>query len=135
MFCLDTNNVIFALNGRRPSIDRRLQAELSNGTALYVPSIVLFELRYGLAKSKRRPSSQLLLDTFFERGFEFLDFDGEDATEAGDIRAQLEKTGTPIGPYDILIAAQARRRNLSLVTLNREKFSRVPGLSLSNWES
>ena len=60
-------------------------------------------------------------------------FDAEDAHEAGDIRALLERAGTPIGPYDILIAAQARRRGATLVTANTREFARVPGLKTEDW--
>ena len=62
-----------------------------------------------------------------------LPFEPEDAEEAGDIRAVLESAGTPIGPYDILIAAQARRRGAVLVTANIGEFSRVQGLATENW--
>jgi tRNA(fMet)-specific endonuclease VapC len=54
---------------------------------------------------------------------------------AGDIRADLEKAGTPIGHYDILIAAQARRHGATLVTANAREFARVPGLLVANWEA
>jgi tRNA(fMet)-specific endonuclease VapC len=64
---------------------------------------------------------------------EVLPFDSEDAVEASDIRAALESKGTPIGPYDLLIAAQARRRGATLVTLNRREFAHVPGLSVTDW--
>jgi tRNA(fMet)-specific endonuclease VapC len=57
-------------------------------------------------------------------------FEPEDAEEAGDIRAELEREGRPIGPYDILIAAQARRRGALLVTANTGEFTRVPGLKI-----
>ncbi len=60
-------------------------------------------------------------------------FEPEDAEEAGDIRAELERAGTPIGPYDVLIAAQARRRNALLVTANMGEFTRVPGLRIEDW--
>jgi tRNA(fMet)-specific endonuclease VapC len=60
-------------------------------------------------------------------------FEPEDAEEAGDIRAALERSGTPIGPYDTLIAAQARRRGALLVTANRREFARVPGLRSEDW--
>jgi tRNA(fMet)-specific endonuclease VapC len=60
-------------------------------------------------------------------------FEPEDAEEAGDIRAALEHAGTPIGAYDVLIAAQARRRNATLVTANKREFSRVPGLRTEDW--
>jgi tRNA(fMet)-specific endonuclease VapC len=60
-------------------------------------------------------------------------FEPEDAEEAGDIRAELERAGTPIGPYDVLIAAQARRRSALLVTANMGEFTRVPGLRIEDW--
>ena len=133
MFCLDTNVVIFALNRRRPVLAARLDAELERGAALLVPAAVLFELHYGIAKSARRARSEAQLNAFLTAGFSFPAFDAQDAAEAGDIRASLEKRGTPIGPYDLLIAAQARRRNAALVTLNRREFERVPGLMVTDW--
>jgi tRNA(fMet)-specific endonuclease VapC len=60
-------------------------------------------------------------------------FDG--AEEASDIRFTLERAGTPIGPFDILIAAQARRRGALLVTANGREFGRVPGLRFDDWAS
>ena len=60
-------------------------------------------------------------------------FEPEDAEEAGDIRAALERAGTPIGPHDVLIAAQARRRGAALVTANTGEFNRVPGLRTEDW--
>ena len=60
-------------------------------------------------------------------------FDLENLREAGEIRAALEARGTPIGPYDILIAAQARRRGATLVTLSPSEFERVPGLLVVDW--
>jgi tRNA(fMet)-specific endonuclease VapC len=133
MFCLDTNVIVFAINGRVPAIEQRLQRELAAGTTLLIPTIVLFELRYGIAKSTRREASTKVLDAFLAEGFEELPFDAEDANEAGDIRAALETSGTPIGAYDILIAAQARRRGTVLVTGNRREFERVPGLMVTDW--
>lgn len=133
MFCLDTNVIVYAINGRVPAIEQRLQQELAAATTLLVPTIVLFELRYGIAKSVRRDVSTRVLDAFLAEGFELLPFDDEDATEAGDIRAALETSGTPIGAYDILIAAQARRRGAVLVTGNRREFERVPGLMVTDW--
>jgi tRNA(fMet)-specific endonuclease VapC len=62
-----------------------------------------------------------------------LPFDAEDAREAGNIRAALFKLGTPIGPYGILIAAQARRRDAILVTSNEREFARVSGLKMEDW--
>lgn len=133
MFCLDTNVIVFALNKRKPAIDQRLQTELAADTPLLVPAPVLFELHYGIAKSDRREASRRVLDAFLAGGLTLLPFDGADAAEAGDIRAFLEREGTPIGPYDVLIATQAPRRRAPLVTLNRREFERVPGLMVTDW--
>jgi len=133
MFCLDTNIIIHAINRRRPEFATRISEELQAGRTLLVPAIVRFELEYGLAKSQRREANQAILATLLARGFEQPAFDLDDAAEAGDIRAALEAKGAPIGPYDLLIAAQARRRGAALVTLNRREFERVPGLIVTDW--
>jgi tRNA(fMet)-specific endonuclease VapC len=133
VFCLDTNVVIFAINGRRPKIVERLHRELVAGTPMVVPAIVLFELEYGCAKSKRREHSRRALEIFLSAGFDQPPFDIEDAREAGEIRAVLEASGQPIGPYDTLIAAQVRRRRATLATLNAREFERVPGLRVEDW--
>lgn len=67
--------------------------------------------------------------------FPVLDFDRDDARQAGVIRAELSTRGMPIGPYDVLIAGQAVARDLTLVTRNTREFSRVPGLRLADWEA
>jgi tRNA(fMet)-specific endonuclease VapC len=90
-------------------------------------------MRFGIAKSDRREHSERLLERFLGLGIDVLPFDAEDAAHAGDIRALLESKGTPIGPYDCLIAAQARRRGATLVTLNTREFSRVSGLMVADW--
>ena len=133
VFCLDTNVVIFAMNLRRPRIGERLDAELAAGSRLIVPAIVRFELEYGLAKSAARERSSAALAVFLSAGFEQPPFDVDDAREAGEIRAELEAKGTPIGAYDYLIAAQARRRGATLVTSNTREFERVPGLLVVDW--
>jgi len=103
------------------------------GMPVALPAIALFEMRYGFAKSLRRDQNGHLLERFLGLGINVLPFDAEDAAHAGDIRAALEKNGTPIGPYDCLIAAQARRRGATLVTANNREFARVPGLLLADW--
>jgi tRNA(fMet)-specific endonuclease VapC len=133
VFCLDTNVVIFAINERRPKIAERLHRELAAGTPMLLPAIVMFELEYGCAKSERRDRSRRALEIFLSAGFDQPAFDIEDAREAGEIRAWLEARGQPIGPYDTLIAAQARRRGATLVTLNAREFERVPGLRVEDW--
>jgi tRNA(fMet)-specific endonuclease VapC len=67
--------------------------------------------------------------------FEIIEFDKEDARQAAEIRALLVSQGTPVGPYDVLIAGQARSRNLILVTHNTDEFGRVPGLRSDDWET
>jgi len=133
VFCLDTNVVIFAINERRPKIVERLHRELAAGTPMLVPAIVMFELEYCCAKSKRRERSRRALEIFLSAGFDQPPFDVEDAREAGEIRAVLEASGQPIGPDDTLIAAQARRRRATLATLNVREFERVPGLRVEDW--
>lgn len=132
MFCLDTNIVIGIINGRAPAVEARFR-ETVGRAPLMLSAVALFELRYGYAKSDRRTQMAALLATFLAPGIEVLPFDAEDAAEAGGIRAALEAQGTPIGPYDLLIAAQARRRGATLVTLNRREFDRVPGLIVADW--
>ena len=133
MICLDTNSVIAAINLRPPAIRSRLEAELAQGATVAIPSIVLFELWYGIRKSSRVSANTATLRLFLMLDITLLPFEPEDAEEAGDIRAVLESAGTPIGPYDILIAAQARRRGAVLVTANIGEFSRVQGLATENW--
>ena len=93
----------------------------------------MFELEYGSAKSNRRRENDERLAIFLRAPIPILPFDAEDAREAGDIRAAPAKAGTPIGPYDVLIAAQARRRGATLVTANAREFVRVPGLKAEDW--
>ncbi|HEX9468152.1 MAG TPA: type II toxin-antitoxin system VapC family toxin [Bradyrhizobium sp.] len=133
MICLDTNIVIRIVNGRSSSLRLRLEEQMRAGTPIALPVIALFEMRYGFAKSDRRDINERLLERFLGLGVDVLPFETEDAAHAGDIRAHLEVRGTPIGPYDILIAAQARCRDAALVTLNQREFDRVPGLIVANW--
>jgi tRNA(fMet)-specific endonuclease VapC len=133
MICLDTNIVIAIVNGRSPSFRHRLGEQMRGGTPVALSVIALFEMRYGFAKGKRREHNEHLLDRFLGLGIDLLPFEPEDALHAGDIRAELERAGTPIGPFDYLIAAQARRRGATLVTANLREFARVPGLLVADW--
>lgn len=133
MFCLDTNVVIGAMTGRAPHLIARLAAELRRGAPPAIPAVVLFELRYGVAKSAFPDRNLARLDDFLVATPHILSFDAADAAEAGDIRAFLEADGKPIAPYDLLIAAQIRRRGAILVTTNRREFERVPGLMVTDW--
>ena len=133
MICLDTNIAIYVINRRVPSVRLRLAEQLRLGTEIGFPVIALFELRYGHARSNRQAETDRLLEEFMAPVIAVLPFEAEDAAHAGDIRAHLERKGTPIGHYDYLIAAQARRRGATLVTANGREFKRVPGLLVTDW--
>ena len=98
-----------------------------------VPSVVTFELWYGVAKSTRRAANHARLRTFLSGPFDVIDFTTSDAQAAGELRASLESKGTPIGAYDLLIAGQALTRDMTLVTANVREFSRIKGLSWEDW--
>jgi tRNA(fMet)-specific endonuclease VapC len=133
MICLDTNAVIAAINRRKPELRRRLESAIAADAPIGIPTIVLFELRYGIARRARPQENAAILAAFLTLDVSPWPFELEDAEEAGDIRAELERAGTPIGPYDVLIAAQARRRGALLVTANTVEFTRVPGLRIEDW--
>jgi tRNA(fMet)-specific endonuclease VapC len=133
MICLDTNVVIVALNQPLSLLRGRLNRALVGDVPVTISSIVLFELWYGVAKSEHRSHNTARITDFLAGPIKVLDFDTEDARESGDIRAVLARAGTPIGPYDVLIAAQARRRGAILVTANKNEFARVPGLQTQDW--
>jgi tRNA(fMet)-specific endonuclease VapC len=133
MIFLDANVVVDLLNARRPAVRERYDEARGFGMRLALSTIALFELRYGAANSDRVERNTRALDALLEDGFDVVAFDAADAAEAGVIRAHLRRAGTPIGPYDILIAAAARRRGASLVTANGREFARVPGLVVADW--
>jgi tRNA(fMet)-specific endonuclease VapC len=133
MICLDTNIVIGIVNGRSSSLRHRLGEQMRAGMPVALPVIALFEMRYGFAKSDRREHNEQLIERFLGLGIDVLPFEADDAAHAGDIRAHLERKGTPIGHFDYLIAAQARRRGATLVTANGREFARVPGLLVADW--
>jgi tRNA(fMet)-specific endonuclease VapC len=131
---LDTNVAIAVLNERDVGIRRRFDETLSAGTPLGLSAVVLHELMYGAAVSRRREANEQKIAVFISSAdIRILAFEDADAAEAADIRAHLRRAATPIGPYDLLIAAQARRRGAAIVTANRREFERVPGLVVTDW--
>jgi len=134
MMLLDTNVCIEIMNGRPAVVRERFDRALEQGTSLLVSSISSFELWYGAEWSGRREFNRERLGHFFSGDVEELPFEAGDAVRAGEVRALLEKRGTPIGPYDTLIAGQALARGLVLVTHNVGEFGRVPGLRVEDWQ-
>lgn len=100
---------------------------------LSVSSVSVFELWYGVAKSARRPSNTQKLTAFLGSWVNLLSFDDEDARIAGELRAEMDAIGRPIGQYDLLIAGQAVRHKMTLVTANTREFSRIKNLSWEDW--
>jgi tRNA(fMet)-specific endonuclease VapC len=112
----------------------RFDAARAAGTPFSLSMIVYHELIYGAAASRRRKANEDKIALFIASGnIALLPFEAADAVEAAEIRAQLKRTARPIGPYDVLIAAQARRAATPLVTANMPEFSRVPSLIVVDW--
>lgn len=129
-YLLDANVVIGLLNDATSKLARRARREKPGDIA--ISAIVAHELFYGAFKSRRAAYNVALVDSL---QFAVLEFDKEDARQAGEIRALLASRGTPIGPYDVLIAGQAKARNLTLITHNTDEFGRVPGLRFDDWQA
>jgi len=132
-YLLDTTACIALINDKAPAIRTRLQKALAADAKVLVSSVAAFELWYGVAKSARPETNAQLLETFFGGPVSLLAFEPEDAKVAGRVRASLEAVGKPIGAYDLLIAGQALRRQLTLITANRREFGRVKGLEWEDW--
>jgi len=132
-YFLDTNVCIALINGTSPNVRERFRRANDEGSTIAVSSVVVYELWYGVDKSARREFNTARLDTFLSGPFEIADFDSDDAKVAGGVRAELERVGTAIGAYDVLIASQAKRRDATLVTSNVAEFSRVSGLRTEDW--
>jgi tRNA(fMet)-specific endonuclease VapC len=133
-YSLDSNVCIAVMNQRASTqLLKRLDDAFEVGEELYVSSIVAHELWYGVAGSARPTENAERLLEFLRPPFRTLSFQQEDAYSAGEIRAELRKRGTPIGPYDTLIAGQALTRGLTLVTANTREFARVDGLKTVDW--
>jgi tRNA(fMet)-specific endonuclease VapC len=133
MYLLDTNACIALINNKSPSVRTQLQKALAQDAKVLISSIVAFELWYGIAKSARPEANARLVETFFAGPVSLLDFETEDARVAGRVRASLEAVGKPIGAYDLLIAGQALRHQLMLITANGREFGRVKGLEWEDW--
>lgn len=132
-YLLDTNACIALINGTQADVRRRFQRAVARDSVMLLSSIVAFELWYGVAKSQRKEANSQRVEAFLAGPLEWTPFDDDDARAAGDVRAELEAGGTPIGAYDVLFAGQARRRGATLVTSNVSEFRRVAGLKWEDW--
>lgn len=131
MYLLDTNACIRILNNACPPLLARLRC--LSPADLRLSAVVQAELLYGARHSQRPIQNLRLLDQFFAP-FESLAFDDACAQTYGTIREQIGRKGTPIGPYDLMIAATALTHDLTLVTHNVAEFARVAGLRFEDWE-
>jgi tRNA(fMet)-specific endonuclease VapC len=127
-FLLDANAVIALLKDTTSLLARRVRRRAPRDVGISV--VVMHELYYGVYKSQRVERNLAVVDSL---QFGVIEFDQEDARHSGEVRAILAARGTPIGPYDILIAGQARARGLTLVTHNTHEFRRVPDLKIEDW--
>ncbi len=129
MYILDTNTLIYFFKGMGNVPHKFLE---TSPKEIGIPSIVLFELEYGIAKSSSPKKRQAQLKEICSL-VEVLPFGNQEAHFSAGIRAQLEKKGTPIGPYDLLIAGTALVHQGTLITNNTKEFIRVPELKIENW--
>ncbi|WFP65331.1 type II toxin-antitoxin system VapC family toxin [Mesorhizobium sp. WSM4904] len=127
IYLLDTNAVIAVMKG---DDDLLTVLKRNKPQDFALSAIVVHELYYGAYRGQRTEENLARLDALL---FPVLEFDREDARHAGEIRAMLATSGTPIGPFDVLIGGQARARGLTLMTRNVREFERIGGLAIETW--
>ena len=128
-YMLDTNICIFTIKNKPQPV--REMFERQHGR-LAISAVTLMELIYGAEKSSF-PAKNLAVIEGFSARLEVLSYDEDAATHTGQLRAELARAGTPIGPYDQMISGHARSKGLILVTNNLNEFVRVPGLRVEDW--
>ena len=128
-YLLDTNIVIYTMKNRPQQVKRRF---LQHDGQMTISTVTLGELVFGAEHSQQVERNLADIEAMAAR-LEVLPFDRKAAYHFGEIRAALYTTGRPIGPYDMMIAGQARSSGLILVTNNVKEFSRVPGLLIEDW--
>ena len=129
-YLFDTNVVISLLTRKSDALIERVL--ICDEGEIGIPAIVSHELYFGAYKSQK-VSFNLETIRLLLKDFVVLPFDEEDSRQAGEVRAKLKNLGTPIGPYDVLIAGQAKARDLILVSNNVREFERVSDLRLEDW--
>jgi tRNA(fMet)-specific endonuclease VapC len=124
------------MRDRPPTVRGRLRRARAADESIALPGIALFELWHGVARSGQyRAANAERLRAFLAGGIPVLPFETEDAEIAGELRHGLEGAGRPVGPYDLLIAAQTIRHGATLVTANVGEFSRIPNLDWDDWST
>jgi tRNA(fMet)-specific endonuclease VapC len=129
LYILDTNTLIYFFKGVGNVAGTLLSKSPNN---IYIPAIVLFELKLGIAKSTNPTKRKKQLERLVSH-VNILPFGTREADSAAMIGADLEKTGMPIGPYDTLIAGTALAANAILVTHNVKEFERISALTIEDW--
>ncbi|MCB1202219.1 MAG: type II toxin-antitoxin system VapC family toxin [Leptospiraceae bacterium] len=130
MYLLDTNICIYIIKKRPINVLNVLESKFREN--IFISSITIAELEYGIAKSKFPEKNRISLIEFLSI-FQILTFDDSDAVAFGAIKSRLENQGNIIGPMDLLIAAQAISKNLILVTNNTKEFKRIEEINIGNW--
>ncbi|KQZ40869.1 tRNA(fMet)-specific endonuclease VapC [Ensifer sp. ENS07] len=128
-YMLDTNICIYTVKNRPQQVREAFNRHHGQ---LCISSVSLMELIYGAERSAMPERNLSVIEGFAAR-LEVLNYDQAAASHTGQLRAELARSGTPIGPYDQLIAGHARSQGLILVTNNRREFDRVPGLRVEDW--
>jgi tRNA(fMet)-specific endonuclease VapC len=128
-YMLDTNICIYVMKSYPPDLREKFDALAEQ---LSISSITLGELHYGAEKSARRVENLTAIEHFAAR-LEVLPFGEKAAAHYGQLRAELERTGTPCGPHDMQIGGHARSEGLILVTNTMREFQRMPGVRVENW--
>ena len=129
MYILDTNTLIYFFKGLGSVADNFLAVSPKD---IGIPAVVLYELEYGIAKSSSPKKRTKQLEELCAL-VEVLTFGNKEAKTSATIRAVLEKKGTPIRPYDVMIAGTALSRQGVLVTNNTKEFRRIPQLQITDW--
>lgn len=129
-YMLDTDICVTLIRRKSPNLYDKVRSIGIGELGLSI--ITVAELQYGVQKGLHQEQNQQALLAFFSP-FEIVDFNSDAAIAYGRIRADLEKMGERIGPYDLMIAAQAKTLGVVLVTGNVREFSRVDGLVVENW--
>ena len=128
-YLLDTNILIYVVKSRPAAAREHFTRHHGQ---LAMSSVSLMELVYGAEKSAAPQRNLRDIEGLAAR-LDVLPFDPAAATHAGRIRAELARAGTPVGPYDLMIAGHARSLGLTLVSNNLREFERVQGLLMENW--